>query len=87
MKYLLTALTLFSIALSNSAYAEKETKKNSFGDKNFKYKSQYKKNGNKLQNRTKINNTTGVDENSSLESGKPDSSEESSDEYLDDKNS
>jgi hypothetical protein len=87
MKYLLIALTMFSIALSNCAYAEKETKKNSFGDKNYKYKAQYKKNSSKSKTRTKIDQDIRNDENSSPKSGESDRSEEEYEEYLDDKNS
>ena len=50
MKYFLIAIMLLSIALSNSAFAVEKPKNNSFGDKNFKYTSQYKK-SNKVLNK------------------------------------
>lgn len=78
MKYLLTGLTLLSILLSNFAYAEKETKINSFGDKNFKYKSLYKKKNKKSLDKIKIGSATKRDDNQSQKSRKRNGSQEKS---------
>lgn len=83
MKYLLTTLILLSIGLSNSAYAIEKPKKNSFGDKDHKYRSQYTRSSHKI----KTVNPPKNDGNSSPKSPKSDRSKEISDEYLQDKNS
>lgn len=67
MKYLIATLILLSIGLSNATYAVEKPKKNSFGDKDHKYRSQYSKSSHK----PKIVSPATNGKNSSSEAPKP----------------